>query len=295
MEPHEILTLVRRFTPLLLAHLVLGAIVGYSIAYFSPPVYTSKASALVAADGNGTQSVSSSSTLISAVMPTLVQLGTSQPVLDDVAASTGVDPSEVSHAITVTNPPNTLLIEVSAEASSPEKAQMIAQAEIKALRKVVGDMSVKVQEEAAPAPAQPEQEEQPATQAEQTSASSEQEAAPAPAPAPAQSSADSIAALAMQYVGSPYVWGASGPSAFDCSGLVSYVYGQFGTSLPHSSEGIRSAGTVISAAEAQPGDVIWWSGHVAIYVGDGMMVSAESESVGVQYLPVRSGGTFLRM
>jgi len=102
-------------------------------------------------------------------------------------------------------------------------------------------------------------------------------------------------AIAMQYVGAPYVWGASGPSAFDCSGLVSYVYGQFGTSLPHSSEGIRSVGTVISAAEAQPGDVIWWSGHVAIYAGDGMMVSAESESVGVQYLPVRSGGTFLRM
>ena len=123
----------------------------------------------------------------------------------------------------------------------------------------------------------------------------QEEAAPAPAPAPAQSSADSIAALAMQYVGSPYVWGASGPSAFDCSGLVSYVYGQFGTSLPHSSECIRSAGTVISAAEAQPGDVIWWSGHVAIYVGDGMMVSAESESVGVQYLAVRGGGTFLRM
>ena len=99
----------------------------------------------------------------------------------------------------------------------------------------------------------------------------------------------------MQYVGSPYVWGASGPSAFDCSGLVSYVYGQFGTSLPHSSEGIRRAGTPISAAEAQPGDVIWWPGHVAIYAGDGMMVSAEDESTGVRYLPVRSGGTFLRM
>ena len=123
--------------------------------------------------------------------------------------------------------------------------------------------------------------------------------APAESPAPASpapaSSAGSIAALAMQYVGSPYVWGASGPSAFDCSGLVSYVYGQFGTSLPHSSEGIRSAGTPISAAEAQPGDVIWWPGHVAIYAGDGMMVSAEDESTGVRYLPVRSGGTFLRM
>ena len=121
-----------------------------------------------------------------------------------------------------------------------------------------------------------------------------QEPAPQQAPA-APSASGSIAATAMQYVGSPYVWGAEGPSAFDCSGLVSYVYGQFGTSLPHSSEGIRSVGTVISAAEAQPGDVIWWSGHVAIYAGDGMMVSAESESVGVQYLPVRPGGTFLRM
>ena len=141
------------------------------------------------------------------------------------------------------------------------------------------------------------QEEPPAqapAEAEQAPAASAEES-PAPAsPAPA-SSAGSIAALAMQYVGSPYVWGASGPSAFDCSGLVSYVYGQFGTSLPHSSEGIRSAGTPISAAEAQPGDVIWWPGHVAIYAGDGMMVSAEDESTGVRYLPVRSGGTFLRM
>ena len=149
MEPHEILTLVRRFTPLLLAHLVLGAIAGYAVAAFSPPVFTSTASAFVAAGKDGTQSVTSSSTLISAVMPTLVELGTSQPVLDDVAAMTGVAPNEINHAITVTNPENTLIIEVSADASSAEKAQMIAQAEIKALRKVVGDMSVKVQEEAA--------------------------------------------------------------------------------------------------------------------------------------------------
>jgi len=139
----------------------------------------------------------------------------------------------------------------------------------------------------------PQVEEVSAPAAEQAPAPAE-EAAPQQAPA-APSASGSIAATAMQYVGSPYVWGAEGPSAFDCSGLVSYVYGQFGTSLPHSSEGIRSVGTVISAAEAQPGDVIWWSGHVAIYAGDGMMVSAESESVGVQYLPVRPGGTFLRM
>ena len=149
MEPHEILVLVRRFTHLLLAHLVLGAVAGYAIAAFSPPVFTSTASAFVAAGKDGTQSVTSSSTLISAVMPTLVELGTSQPVLDDVGAMTGIDPNEINHSITVTNPENTLIIKVSADASSAEKAQLIAQAEIKALGKVVGNLSVKVQEETA--------------------------------------------------------------------------------------------------------------------------------------------------
>ena len=93
------------------------------------------------------------------------------------------------------------------------------------------------------------------------------------------------------------MWGAAGPYAFDCSGLVSYAYGQLGVSVPHSSSAIRSMGgaTVVSAAEAQPGDVMWWPGHVAIYAGGGMMVSAESESVGVQYMPVRSGAVFLRI
>ena len=149
MEPHEILVLVRRFTHLLLAHLVLGAVAGSAIAAFSPPVFTSTASAFVAAGRDGTQSVTSSSTLISAVMPTLVELGTSQPVLDDVGAMTGIDPNEINHSITVTNPENTLIIKVSADASSAEKAQLIAQAEIKALGKVVGNLSVKVQEETA--------------------------------------------------------------------------------------------------------------------------------------------------
>jgi len=108
------------------------------------------------------------------------------------------------------------------------------------------------------------------------------------------SSGQGMVALAMQYVGTPYVWGASGPSAFDCSGLVSYVYGQYGISIPHQSGQIRAIGTPISAAEAQPGDILWWSGHVALYAGDGMMVDA-SPSTGVSYHAVYSGATYLRV
>lgn len=111
----------------------------------------------------------------------------------------------------------------------------------------------------------------------------------------AAASSSSIVATAMQYVGSAYVYGAAGPSAFDCSGLVSYVYAQYGISLPHQSEAIKNSGTVISASAAQPGDVIWWSGHVAIYAGNGMMVSADNPSAGVTYRAVDAGGTYVRI
>ena len=135
-----------------------------------------------------------------------------------------------------------------------------------------------------------------ATQDKSESESSSSTATQAETPAPAASaSASSVAALAMQYVGVPYVWGGSSPSGFDCSGLVSYVYAQFGVSLPHQSEGIRAAGTVVSASEARPGDVVWWPGHVGIYMGNGMMVDAANESIGVQYASVYAGATYLRI
>lgn len=166
---------------------------------------------------------------------------------------------------------------------------------------------VSVEKKAEPAPAatatpaadttkdKAEAEETPAaTQNESESESSSSTATQAETPAPA-ASASSVAALAMQYVGVPYVWGGSSPSGFDCSGLVSYVYAQFGVSLPHQSEGIRAAGTVVSASEARPGDVVWWPGHVGIYMGNGMMVDAANESLGVQYAAVYSGATYLRI
>lgn len=108
------------------------------------------------------------------------------------------------------------------------------------------------------------------------------------------STGEAMVALAMQYIGTPYVWGASGPSSFDCSGLVSYIYAQYGISIPHQSGQIRAIGTPISADEAQPGDILWWSGHVGLYAGNGMMIDA-TPSKGVSYRAVYSGVTYLRV
>ncbi|WP_020016970.1 C40 family peptidase [Promicromonospora sukumoe] len=94
------------------------------------------------------------------------------------------------------------------------------------------------------------------------------------AAAPAASSGSKILDIARQYIGVPYVWGGSTPAGFDCSGFTSYVYAQIGITLPHSSAAQRNSGTQVSAAEAQPGDIIWSPGHVAIYAGNGMQIEA---------------------
>ncbi len=97
------------------------------------------------------------------------------------------------------------------------------------------------------------------------------------------SSGQAVANYALQFVGNPYVWGGSSlTNGADCSGFVMAVYRNFGVSLPHSSSALRSSGRGVSYSEAQPGDIICYSGHVGIYIGNGQIVHASSAKTGIK-------------
>ena len=102
----------------------------------------------------------------------------------------------------------------------------------------------------------------------------------------ATGSAAAVIAFAQAQVGKAYVSGATGPSAYDCSGLVQAAFKQVGISLPRVSQDQSTAGTQVGLDNLQPGDILYWGGagsayHVGIYVGDGMFVGAQNSSTGV--------------
>jgi cell wall-associated NlpC family hydrolase len=85
-----------------------------------------------------------------------------------------------------------------------------------------------------------------------------------------------VVAIAMGYLGVPYVWGGASPSGFDCSGLVMYVYAQVGVSLPHYTGAQWNAGVPVSRSDLEPGDLVFFDGlgHVGLYIGDGEFIHA---------------------
>jgi cell wall-associated NlpC family hydrolase len=99
--------------------------------------------------------------------------------------------------------------------------------------------------------------------------------------------------LARMQLGAPYRWGGATPAGFDCSGLVMWVYGRLGVSLPHNAAALYGIGRSVPRSALRPGDLLFFSGlgHVGIYLGKGRMIHApqSGKNVEIQSLAVRRG------
>ncbi|MFI1399060.1 NlpC/P60 family protein [Streptomyces sp. NPDC020681] len=107
--------------------------------------------------------------------------------------------------------------------------------------------------------------------------------------APASSRAAAAVMAARSAVGRPYVWGANGPSGFDCSGLTQWSYAQAGVGLPRTSQAQRYAGRQVPLSEARPGDLVVYrsdASHIGMYMGNGQVVHAPYPGAPVRYDPV---------
>lgn len=107
---------------------------------------------------------------------------------------------------------------------------------------------------------------------------------------------NTILQAALSRQGDEYVWGGSGPTQFDCSGLTMWAYAHGGITLPHSSSAQYQLGSPVASGQWQPGDLLFYGTssnihHVAMYVGNGEIVQAPTEGVPVQVVPISGGGS----
>ncbi|MFD6892209.1 C40 family peptidase [Streptomyces sp. NPDC059957] len=163
-------------------------------------------------------------------------------------------------------------------------AQQKADAEAKQKAKVEADRKAAAERANRSAPRAPIQSNSGSSSNGSSAGSSEQ--GKGTVTAPATGSAAAIVNFARAQVGKAYVMGGTGPSSFDCSGLVQAAYRQAGISLPRMSQAQSTAGTSVSLSNLQAGDILYWGSkgsayHVAVYVGGGKFVGAQNSSTGI--------------
>ena len=203
-----------------------------------------------------------------------------------------------------------LAAQAAAEQAAEQAAAEQAQAEQAAAEQAAAEQAAAEQAAAEQAQAEQAAAEQAAAEQAQAEQAAAEQAQAAPAVSTEDEAAESTAvpassavpqgvgsdavAIGSNYLGTPYAWGGGAPGGFDCSGFVSYVYAQMGISLPHQSGDILNSGTVISASEARPGDILWWPGHVGIYAGDGQVLHS-TPGPGVSITNIWGSPTYLRV
>lgn len=237
--------------------------------------------------------------------------------LERSAGALGVSPTAKAEALITQNAPievdadvaadtDTLATsEVTTEAPGPSEEELAAQAaaeaqaEQAAAEEAEAQAAAEAQAQAEQAAAEAQAEQAAAEEAQAAPAVSTEDAAAESTAVPASSSvpqgvgSDAVA-IGSNYLGTPYAWGGGAPGGFDCSGFVSYVYAQMGISLPHQSGDILNSGTIISASEARPGDILWWPGHVGIYAGNGQVLHS-TPGPGVSITNIWGSPTYLRV
>ena len=199
--------------------------------------------------------------------------------------------------------------QAAAKAASEKAAADLAQKQAEQAAAQPQESAPAPQEQASrPSPGQQSSAQEPATTSQPEPEAAEEEAAPAPAPAPAPepapapsrsgSAASTAINAAMGYLGTPYVWAGESAAGLDCSGLTMVSYAAAGVELTHSSRVQYGEGSLVPLDAAQPGDLVFWSSdgsqsgiyHVAIYLGDDMMIEAPTFGMTVRVTSMRYSG-----
>jgi cell wall-associated NlpC family hydrolase len=116
-----------------------------------------------------------------------------------------------------------------------------------------------------------------------------------PIPKSAAKGAAGAIAAARAELGKPYAWGAGGPDAFDCSGLTAWAWGAVGVGLPHNAAAQQGMGSPVNQADLQPGDLVFFGSpayHVALYIGQGLIIHAPTTGDVVKTVPLSSVGDY---